>query len=730
MCAVPGIANGDAAGGVTAGRALDWIRSDLRRVPAGLLLMVSAALLIATAWELLRGDRAMLAEIVRTHERITGADTLTSMLLRVDRQQVLVSRTGAAADVAALRADRQALLGGLAEVQALVRNDPIQAARLAEIGVLALGDASQTEPALAQVRQLTDAEWSRLEAYTRNLEAAQGRSRLRALAAGFLGLVSGGVAVYALMVRDRAAAVAVADKSAALVRAEAQARSAASFMEAIGAALPGTLYATDAERRLLYANPAFLRHAGMTPAEAAGRFTQKTTPNEAAALAEKTDREVLESGRTLTFETTVTTLDMPARRMRITKFPLLDAAGQIVGLGAHGADITEMYTARQELEAVVEDLGAREAHLQSILDSVPDAMIVIDERGTIQSFSAAAERQFGWAAAEVIGRNVSCLMPEPYRRGHDGYLGRYESTGERRIIGIGRVVVGERHDGTTFPMELDVGEARSGERRFFTGFVRDLTDRQAAERRFQDVQAELAHVSRLSAMGEMASALAHELNQPLAASANYLQGSLRLLQQPSPDVSLIKDGLGVAAEQMFRAGEVIRRLREFVAKGETERTLAGLPKLLEEAGALVMVGSRESGVNLRYDIARNVGLVLVDKVQIQQVALNLMRNAIEAMSDTPRKELVVSARRSGDVTVTVAVSDVGAGLDADVASRLFEPFVTTKPSGMGVGLSISRTIIEAHGGRIWVQPNTPSGTIFSFTLPAAPAGETGSTNDV
>ena len=210
----------------------------------------------------------------------------------------------------------------------------------------------------------------------------------------------------------------------------------------------------------------------------------------------------------------------------------------------------------------------REAHLQSILDTVPDAMIVIDVQGVMQSFSPAAQRLFGWSEAEAIGRNVSMLMPQPYRGAHDGYLMRYLTTGERRIIGLGRVVVGRHRDGSTFPMELAVGEMRVGERRFFTGFVRDLTERQRTEARLQELQSELMHVSRLTAMGEMASALAHELNQPLSAIANYLRGSRRLLDKGDPaDLPRLSEALDKAADQALRAGGVIRRLRDFIGAG-------------------------------------------------------------------------------------------------------------------------------------------------------------------
>src|SRR5215510_7882315 len=214
---------------------------------------------------------------------------------------------------------------------------------------------------------------------------------------------------------------------------------------------------------------------------------------------------------------------------------------------------------------------AREAHLQSILDTVPDAMIVIDERGDIRSFSSAAERLFGYTPAEVLGTNVKRLMPSPYRESHDGYIDRYLKTGERRIIGIGRVVVGERKDGSTFPMELAVGEMRSSNQPFFTGFIRDLTERQQTEARLQELQSELVHISRLTAMGEMASTLAHELNQPLSAIANYLKGSRRLLESSAdPNRGKIEGAMDRAAEQAQRAGQIIRRLRDFVARGESE----------------------------------------------------------------------------------------------------------------------------------------------------------------
>ena len=377
---------------------------------------------------------------------------------------------------------------------------------------------------------------------------------------------------------------------------------------------------------------------------------------------------------------------------------------------------------RRRAGSRAQELLEREAHLQSILDTIPDAMIVIDTRGLVQSFSAAAERLFGWSATEVIDKNVNLLMPAPYKDAHDGYLARYLATGERRIIGIGRVVVGQRRDGSTFPMELSVGEMRVADRRFFTGFVRDLTERQQTEARLQELQSELVHVSRLTAMGEMASALAHELNQPLSAIANYLRGSKRLLDKGDPaDLPRLADALDKAADQALRAGDVIHRLRDFVGRGETERRIESISKLIEEASALALVGVKELGVRVTMRFDPRADLVLADRVQIQQVVINLLRNAVDSMRGRRPADLDVRVALQAPGFTLVSVSDTGSGISEEVRRRLFEPFMTTKKEGMGVGLSICRSIVEAHGGSIWADNNASGGATFSFTLPLAEA---------
>jgi two-component system sensor kinase FixL len=361
-----------------------------------------------------------------------------------------------------------------------------------------------------------------------------------------------------------------------------------------------------------------------------------------------------------------------------------------------------------------------EAHLRSILATVPDAMVVIDERGTILSFSAAAEKMFGFAEGEVAGENVSMLMPSPDRERHDGYLDNYRRTGERKIIGIGRVTTARHRDGFTFPIELSIGEAWLGDKRIFTGFIHDITYRKQTELRLRDLQSELAHFGRLSEMGTLASSLAHELNQPLTAVANYCETARDLLaSDPDPGTMImIREAMDDAARQAMRAGLIVRRLRDFINTGETERKTESLPRLLTEANALALIGSREHGIEMQVQLDPRADQVFVDRIQIQQVFVNLIRNAIDAMVDSPVRSLTIRTEPERRGFVCVTIEDSGSGISESVAAQLFQPFVTSKKSGMGIGLSICRTIVEAHGGRIWFEPAPDSGTIFHFTLPA------------
>jgi two-component system sensor kinase FixL len=393
-------------------------------------------------------------------------------------------------------------------------------------------------------------------------------------------------------------------------------------------------------------------------------------------------------------------------------------AGAVAGLGA----LDHRY--RTSVRDLYQQVRIAEAQVRGIFETAPDAAVVINGSGMIQSFNRAAVRQFGYEGSEVIGQNVRILMPDPYRTEHDGYIRRYLETRERRIIGIDRVVVGRRKDGSTFPMKLVVGETPIDGTVYFTGFIRDLTERAESQARLQEIQNELARLARLHELGEMASMLAHELNQPLTAIANLARGSLRILKtmDASEPIGRMREALEEASRQSLRAGEIIRRLRELVATGETPRQSEDVRSLVEEASALALVGSRENGIRTIFDFQAGSLRAMVDRVQIQQVLLNLIRNAMEAMKDSPRRELAIDIFTTGDDTVAIEVADTGPGIADDVADRLFRPFVSTKANGMGIGLSVSRRIAEAHGGQLTASRNEKGGATFRLTLPLVDEG--------
>lgn len=366
-------------------------------------------------------------------------------------------------------------------------------------------------------------------------------------------------------------------------------------------------------------------------------------------------------------------------------------------------------------------------HLASILASVPDGMVVTDETGTILAFSHASEVLFGYSAEEMIGQPVARLMAGRDRANHDNYIGNYLRTGERQIIGKGRVVIAARADGTLFPVDLKIGEARIGEHFLFTAFIRDLTEQQRSEIRMQEMQSELVHFSRLSAVGTMASALAHELNQPLTAVANYLEASRDLLESPDPEMKeVLREALTEAARQAVRAGEIVRKLRSYVSRGEVDARPVSLDPLLADAIALSKISRDVADIPIKLDVHDEANRVVGDPIQIQQVVINLIRNAMDALSGTPDARIIVRVLPADeDGIVAIEVCDNGPGLSEDMKESIFKPFATTKSQGMGLGLSICQTIIEAHGGVIRAVSPPEGGTCFRFTL-RKDAGKSGS----
>jgi two-component system sensor kinase FixL len=483
--------------------------------------------------------------------------------------------------------------------------------------------------------------------------------------------------------------------------------------------------------------------------------------------------------------------------------------------------------------------------LAALLATAVDGIVAIDPRGHVLLYNQACERLFGYRASEVVGQNVRMLMPEPYRQEHDNYIANYKRTGERRIIGIGREVVGRRKDGSTFPMYLTLGEGGPTGQRFFVGIIhdlsalrweteqregadrllaqivqssedaiisvaldgtitswnaaaeriygfsasdaigrhismilppdrifedddiiaqlragrimehyetvrrhkdghdvqislsvapifdasgtmigasktaRDVTERKRSEERLMGMQNELAHVGRLSAMGQMSAAIAHELNQPLTAIANYAKAAQRLLQNENPEprqLQSAREAMEKAVTQTLRAGTIIRYLRDFVEKRESRKFPEDLNEVIREAVSLGTVGHNHSNVKLTLALDPILPKVAIDKVQIQQVLMNLVRNAIEAMAEVERRELTISSSL-GEGGLRITVQDTGPGLAPHVAARLFQPFVTTKSDGMGIGLKICQSIIEGHGGTIVARAAGPPGATFVIHLP-------------
>jgi len=360
------------------------------------------------------------------------------------------------------------------------------------------------------------------------------------------------------------------------------------------------------------------------------------------------------------------------------------------------------------------------AELHALLDAAVDAIVVIDEHGRIRTFNAAAERMFGYEAKDVCGQNISVLMAERDASRHAGYVKRYITEGEARIIGVGREVRGKRADGTEFPVALSVGEAKDVSGRRFVGIMRDLSSQKDAEQRTRALEMRLAHMGRFNLMGEMAAGIAHEINQPLSAIATYAQAAKRILQRDAPDVDVLNGICAKIDDQARRAGQVIENLRKFIRKQEIETQLLDVNRVVRDVMNLIEADAHAAGIPIELRTAEGLPSVRADATQLQQVVLNLTRNSVDAMRDEQDKHLgiVVETACSDNGGVRVTVADHGPGVAPQIGENIFHPFVTTKSDGLGVGLAISRKIVQSYGGSLSYSDNPAGGAVFCVELPA------------
>lgn len=360
------------------------------------------------------------------------------------------------------------------------------------------------------------------------------------------------------------------------------------------------------------------------------------------------------------------------------------------------------------------------AKLDALLNAAVDAIIVIDHIGNIESFNAAAAKMFKYQPIEVIGHNVKMLMPEPYQHQHDQFLSNYMQTKQAKIIGLGREVLAQKKTGEVFSIELSVGEVERSSHKQFVGIIRDISDRIQAQDEIREARERLSHITRLSTMGEMAAGIAHEINQPLTAVVTYAQACRRLIENGQVDITRVSGILEKISVQALRAGEVIRRLRAFVKKSSTKRESINISTLVIDSVNLARADTRLLNHGVSLELNDDSTMVIVDVVQIQQVLINLIRNAIDAMEEQTGDPVIIKSQRVDLESMEISVIDFGKGVDTDAEESLFNPFFTTKDSGMGMGLPISQTIVNSHGGRLLHKGGDPRGSIFSFTLPITP----------
>ena len=506
---------------------------------------------------------------------------------------------------------------------------------------------------------------------------------------------------------------------AAREKAEAELRERATGLEAkvrrlIDANIMG-IFTWNLEGRIVEANETFLKmvQRGREDVASASMRWTDLTPEEWRARDELAVADLKATG-------TMQPYQKEYFRKDGSRVPVLVGAALFEEGGDDGVafalDLSEQKRAEDAFRRVEEQARA-------IVDSALDAVVVMDAEGLIMDWNKQAEETFGWTRPEALSRRMSeTIIPAQYRLSHERGLAQFFKTGQGPVLNRRIEITAFRRDGTEFPVELTITPLKSGDTWTFSSFIRDITARKQAQEDLRNAHAELAHVNRVMTMGELAASIAHEVNQPLAAVIASGDSCKAWLANEPPNLEKALAAADRIVQAAAQASDIVRRIRALFKKTTSITTPLEINEVITETVSLVGGEVQRKGVSLNTELAANLPAALGDRIQLQQVILNLAINATEAMTgfeDEPRR-LVIQSKLAESGEILVSVADTGPGIDPQQTAQLFAPFFTTKPDGIGMGLSISRSIIEAHGGRLWAIANQPRGAVFHFALPAAP----------
>ena len=487
-----------------------------------------------------------------------------------------------------------------------------------------------------------------------------------------------------------------------LSESEQEARRQFAQLAAIYHDAPIGLAFVDTQLRYISINDYLAEINGQPAAAHLGRTVRQVLPHLADTI-EPLYRRVIETGQPVVdVEIRGLTASQPGieRSWLVSRHPVKNPMGAILGVITVVQETTERKQTDERFRLVVE--------------STPNAIVMANGEGHIVLVNSQCETLFGYRREELVGQLVEVLVPERYRGQHPAYRTSFFASPSTRPMGMGHELYGRRKDGSEIPVEIGLTPIQTGTGLLVLSAIVDITERKRAE----DARRELAHVSRLAIVGELTASIAHEINQPLGAILSNADAAEMLLDSGSASLDEVRQILDDIRKDDLRASEVIRRLRSLLRKRELEMEPLDLNEVTWEVLAMVRADALRRGVLVQTDLAVNLPAVRGDKVHLQQVLLNLVLNGMEAMADMPGvKRLAVRSVLNENGCVETAVSDAGTGIPPDRLPRLFDAFFSTKKEGMGLGLSIARSLVDAHGGRIWAENNPSRGATFHFTVP-------------